>query len=258
MDKHIITKLIIEPNVTNRRYEYLHWPDLRILSIEIPIDIHEFVIIHDRNNLGITRNRNHLNNQYWHLQIWPSKSGKCESTIFTMYDVKTTRYDCPYYINYHRLDMCGFKYACLDYNPCYATGYRQLVCRINIIRSGVKFEALYNIPQYETIFIGVLHNSSSALHEIDQETFIIHKNFSKPVFITKRLVVIISAGILQISSRLFDSPDDFQVRIEHGQCNEGQFLVDMFNDTEPSVTVNFIDYTSTKTGAIGCRLNINE
>jgi hypothetical protein len=122
----------------------------------------------------------------------------------------------------------------------------------------VKFEALYNIPQYETIFIGVLHNSSSALHEIDQETFIIHKNFSKPVFITKRLVVIISAGILQISSRLFDSPDDFQVSIEHGQCNEGQFLVDMFNDTEPSVTVNFIDYTSTKTGAIGCRLNINE
>jgi len=257
-DKHIITKLIIKPNIINRTYEYLHWPDLRILSIEIPINIHEFIIIHDKNNLDITRIRNHLNNEYWHLQIWPTKSGKCERTVLTMYNITTTLYNCPYHINYDKLDLCGSQYACLDYNPCYATGYRQLVCRVNIIRSKARFEARYDIPQYEIIFIDILYNSSSVLHEIDQETFIIDKNSSKPIFITKRLVVIISSGILHISSRLFNSPDDFQVRIQHGKCNEGRFLVDILNDTKPSVTANFIDYTSAKTGAIRCRLNINE
>jgi len=256
--KQIITKLIIEPNVTNRTYEYLHWPDLRILSIEIPIDIHEFIIIHDKNNLDITRIRNHLNNEYWHLKIWPTKSGKCESTVLTMYNITTTVYDCPYHVNYGNLYMCGSQYACLDNNPCYATGYRQIVCRSNMIRSKAKFEALYNIPQYETIFIDALYNSLSVFHQIDQETFIIDENSSKPVFITKRLVVIISTGILQISPSLFNNPNDFQVRIEHGKCNEGQFLLDILNDTEPSVTANFIDYTSATTGAVGCHLNINE
>jgi hypothetical protein len=258
INKHVITKLIIEPNITNRTFEYLHWSDIRILSLEIPTDIQEFRMIHDKNNLDISRTRNHLNKQYWHLQIWPTKSGKCENTVFNMYNVTTTHYECPYYINYAGLSICGTVYACLDHAPCYSTGYKQLVCRINIIRPGIEFEGLSNFPQYDTIFISVLHEGWSMLHEIDQETFIIDTNSSKPIFITKRLVVTIRAGILRISSKLFDNPDDFQVRIEHGRCTEGQFLVDIVNDTEPSVTIHFIDYTSTQTGAIGCRLNINE
>lgn len=257
--KHIISKLIIQPNVLNHTYEYLHWPDLRILSIEIPVNVEKFVIIHDKNNLDITRIRNKLNQrEYWHLQIWPTTSDKCERTVLTRYNITTMLYDCPYHISYDRSNLCGLQYACLDDNPCYATGYRRLVCRANIIHLKARFEALQTISHYETIFINILHNSSTVLHEIDQEAFIIDDNSNELAFITKRLVVVISTGILRISSKLFDNSKDFQVRIEHGPCDERQFLLDIQNDTKPSLTHNLVDYTTAKTGAIGCQINENE
>jgi hypothetical protein len=256
--ENFISKLIIEPNITNYTFEYLHWSPIRILSIEIPIDIHEFILIHDENNLEITRTRNKFNKEYWYLLIWPSKSGLCEKTVFTVNNFTTTPYNCSYFGDYG-MEVCGVSYACLDHKVCYTAGYRRLVCQIDMIRSKSKFQPISTISQYDTIFISVYHKYSYVLNEVDQKIFLNPKNNSdQPLFVTKNLVVIITNGFLQVSSTLFDNPDDFRVRIEHGECSIEKFQVDILNDTVPSITDNFIDYTSNRIGAIGCQLNITE
>ncbi len=258
INKHYITKLIIEPNISNHTFEYLHWSDIRILSIEIPTNIQKFVLIHDEKILDISRTRNYLNKQYWYLRIWPAKSGRCEKTVFTTDKFTTTLYSCPYFVDNYDIEVCGVSYACFDQKACYNTGYKRLVCRTDRIRPRIQFQGVSTIPQYDTIFISVYQKYGYTIHDIDQETFTNHNNSDKPLFVTKHLVVIINNGILQISPKLFDNPDDFQVRIEHGQCNLEKFQVDILNDTVPSLTSNFIDYTSNRIGAIGCRLNITE
>jgi hypothetical protein len=128
-----------------------------------------------------------------------------------------------------------------------------------MIRSKSKFQPISTISQYDTIFISVYHKYSYVLNEVDQKIFLNPKNNSdQSLFVTKNLVVIITNGFLQVSSTLFDNPDNFRVRIEHGECSIEKFQVDILNDTVPSITDNFIDYTSNRIGAIGCQLNITE
>jgi hypothetical protein len=255
IDKYFITKLIFEPdNISNGTFEYLHWPMIRISSIEIPVDIHEFIIIHDMHYVDITRTQN----QYWHVQIWPTKHNECQRTVFQMYNITTKQYACPYHYERRTVDACGVTYACLDGIPCYLTGHRQLVCQIDVLRSSTKFQTFRNISQYEKIFVDLLYSNQDTLHTIELKTFMINQDSLEPMFITKLLVVIISSGIIQVSATFFSSYEDFHVRIEHNTCNDGQFILDILDDTEPSTFVDLFDYTTTKTGGIGCRLDKNE
>jgi hypothetical protein len=68
-------------------------------------------------------------------------------------------------------------------------------------------------------------------------------------------VIIISSGIIQVSPELFDSQNDFQVRIEHKTCDRGQFLLDILDFSKSSIFVDLFDYTAAISGGIGCRLN---
>lgn len=258
-EKIVIEKLIIEPNLRNYTYEYLYWPDFRILSIEIPIDIGVFIIIHDKDILDISRIRNNLNEkEYWHLQIWPGKSGECERTVLTKYNITTTLYKCIYYNEYLGYELCGLRYACLGRYPCCNTGYRRIVCQVYTTYPEIKFTAFNNVSQYETIFINILPGSSSLLHTIEQKPFIIGYNNDKPKYITKRLIMIMSTGFLQMSSKLFDNSEIFQVRIEHDKCNKRQFMLYTIDTIKYSLMENFVDYTSSQTRAFGCWFNTNE
>ena len=253
IDKYFITKLILKPDINNT-YEYLHWPKIRILSIEISIDIPEFRIIHDVHYVNITRTQN----QYWHLQIWATKYDECQKTIFRMYNITTEQYPCPYYYHRQTVDVCGITYACLDGTPCYFTGYKQIVCEIEIFGPLTKFESFRNISQYETIFINLLRDHQDTLHVINRKVFIINEDPNKPIFITKRLVIIISSGIIQVSPELFNSYNDFQVRIEYKTCDRGQFVLDILDFSNSSIFVDLFDYTAAASGGIGCRLNYTE
>jgi len=254
-NEHVINKLIIEPDIINQTFTYLHYSTIPILSIEIPIDMHKFEIIHETDNLQITRT---LNNQYWHLKMWPIKRSTCKLTTVSMYNFTTLRHSCPQYGNYVTFKVCGYTYVCLDDEPCYFTGYKQLVCQTSIFRPWMQFEMLPSTSEYETIFIKIRDYDLYAIHQIHQDTFIINTNSIEPIFITKRVVFIISTGILQISAKLFDYSDDFQVRIEHPRCTEKRFVLDILDDDKDIINVHLFDYTTTVNGGIGCHLNTTE
>jgi hypothetical protein len=269
-DYHTITKLILQLNATNRRYEYSHWFYVRILSIEMPVDSNEFMIIHEIRSLLVTHHVDKFNKQYWHLLVMPTKCGQCERTVFNTISNKTQPYLCPYNNRRSKGRMCGVEYACLNNNPCYFTGYRELVCQIDKLDWSMNFQTHDNTSQYETIFIDVLDHNSETEHTIQKNTFVAKNNYDNTIFVTKKLILIISVGILHISARFFDSVHDFQVRIEHSSCADGKFVMDIVDDTASFdnfemieytaslKNVDIIDYTSAKTGGSECLLNKNQ
>ena len=257
-DNDHITKLILQPNGLNRTYEYNYWFYLRILSIAMRADLNEFVIIHEVRNLDVIRPDSQFNDHYWRLKILPTQCGSCHRTVINMNSITTTNYACPYANRYPRERICGFDYACLNNNPCYFTGYRQLVCQTDTLEWSTRFQRHNDILQYETIFIDVLDDNPNAIHRIQQSAFVANGNPNNSIFLTKHLVFVVKTGILHLSARFFRSPRDFQVRIEHGNCSNRQFVLDIYDDNESSINVNMIDYTSGKTGGSECRLDKNE
>jgi hypothetical protein len=77
-------------------------------------------------------------------------------------------------------------------------------------------------------------------------------------FITKRLVIVIGTGILQVAAGFFHDANGLQLRIEHGDCTDGKFLLDIVGDLKASTSIDSIDYRSGKASDIECRLNMNE
>lgn len=253
----VISKLIIEPNITDDTFEYLHRVDIRIFAIEIPAENYQFALIHQRDSFEITQIRNHHNRTYWHLEFLPGRIDSCDRTVFTMTNYTTMHYKCP-----HMFDeqFCGMFYACFDRTLCHATGYRRLFCLVQMIRPWMQFSELWNISQYEFIFLSLIEQNSEYFHEINREIFMNNQTSSnnQSRFKTKHLVVIINNGILHLTSNLFDDPEDFHVRIEHGQCHPKGFYLDIVNETFKAFENHFIQWKTGIKGALGCTLNISE
>ena len=254
----VISKLIIEPNITNCTFEYFHKLDIQIFAIEIPMDNYQFVLIHQRNSFQITQTRTHLNRSYWHLEMVPGLCDICDRTIFTMNNHTTMQYKCPHVSDDMKEPFCGVFYACFHGTVCHATGYRRLFCLIHVIRPWMKFYELLNISQYEIIFISFIQQNPEYFYEINRDIFMNNQSSKMSRFKTKHLVVIVNKGILHLTSKLFDHPDDFHVRIEHGECKSKGFHLDFINNTSKSFSNHFIQLKTGLTGAVGCSLNISE
>ena len=257
-DQRIITKLIIEPNVSKCTFEYLHWTEIRILSIEFPADDYQFALIHQKNTLDINRTRNDFNQTYWHLQMMIGTCDACERTVFTLTNFTTMFYECPHMSYEPRRRICGDFYACFHDRICHATGYRRLVCLVNIIRPWMHFFELSTMSQYEVIFIGFLQSHPNSFHAINETAFARDRSTDGFLFQTKRLVVVIDKGILHLSSKLFNYPEYLQVGIEHGPCHADGFRVDILNEASNSISDKFLQLDKVTIGAVGCHLNISE
>lgn len=253
-ERQDIRKLILLPTGVNRTCTYSFWLSIFVWSIEIPIISSNTVrIIHELDNLTSVQHRDQRNRSSWNVQISRDHRHTCQMTTFSSHQVESQPFICPF--DAAAMNRCGTDYACLQGEPCFYTGDRQLTCRIVVLMSDMVFLRQSDAVQYESILLDVKNEDVSALHVVQLETFF---NESRTNFVTKRLIIAISKGILQTTSAFFEYRSNFQVRIEHGTCDEGTFLLDIIDDSNRSVSASLVDYISGETGGLNCRLNGNE
>ena len=253
-EKQDIRKLILLPTGVNRTCTYSFWLNVFVWSIEIPtISSNTVRIIHDLVNLTSVQHRDQRNRSSWNVQISGDRWHTCQVTSVSSYQVESRPFICPF--DASAVNRCGTAYACLQGEPCFHTGDRQLTCRIVALASNMVFLRQSDAIQYESILLDVTYEDVSALHVLELETFV---DESRTKFVTKRLIIAISKGILQTTSAFVEHRKDFQVRIEHGTCDEGTFLIDIIDDSNRSVPISLVDYISGETGELKCRLNGNE
>lgn len=257
VDRHVISTLIIEPRIIEEPFEYDHWTDVPIQSIEIPVDTYAFVITHTRNIFDITRIQKNSNKTYWHLQTRLSHNSECERTIFFNRTITKIRQVCPYLDPHCKLSLSGPDFT-HNKCPCYASGYQQTVCFIDSLSRITHSESYNSSTPYETVYINVYGTDRNVFHRIHLEKFQWDKVDHQTVYTTHRLVFLFNAGILQISPELFRQSGDLQIRIEHASCDQKTFRVDIINDTKPSIIDNLIEYPSNKHGVLACRFNFSE
>ncbi|UJR38026.1 hypothetical protein I4U23_030708 [Adineta vaga] len=250
-----ITKLIIETDIVNDTYKYLHWLSIPVLSLELSKDIYKLEIIHEIDNIQVTSIVSSLNKSYWHLSLWPIKRNVCHRTNSNMDDNWTRKYDCPREDTPEKLRNCGHTYVCLDDYPCYFTGYKRLVCEINIFGLYSTFKMFDKITQYETIYIIISNIYLHILHQINHDSFVFDKQSAIPNYIAKQIIIVISVGVVQISTKLFNISNQLTFRIEHSSCENKQLILDIVGVDNNSFRDNLRDYTTTLTGGIGCQLD---
>ena len=241
-DKYSINKLIFVPMAVNRTYTYSFLLNIHVSSIELPIGSNTFRIIHSLADFIPVRTEDESLRLAWNIKTSSEKQAACQLDVLSSENTTSHKFVCPFDdASVHR---CGTVYACLQGQPCFYTGDEQLTCQIHILHSNMVFLSQADTVQYESILLDVLSDDPAVFHELRANAFA-----------TKRLIVVISKGILQTTSASFEHR---HVRVEHGNCDEGKFLLDIIDDENGSTPVDLIDYTSGQTGDLNCRLNQSE